>query len=151
MSRSRTLSLILSNYQRLMSSFTLFRCFAKTCVLLFTTNGSKDSNRNFLLHSKVWRKNPAPVRNTSTFSIHFDNYCVTFQMYVKTNGACIANHQSGQSGRTNSTGIYFGKGHPSNYSEPLHGVQTNQRAEIRAASRVLEQVRRSSLFSHFAN
>lgn len=55
---------------------------------------------------------------------------------VYTDGCCSAN---GQKGAKAGIGVYWGHNHPLNVAEPLGGRQTNQRAEIQAACRALEQ------------
>lgn len=57
---------------------------------------------------------------------------------IYTDGACSNNGRSnGQGG----IGVYWGENHQNNISEPLSGRQTNQRAEIEAARRGIEQAR----------
>ncbi|EEC18029.1 ribonuclease H1, putative [Ixodes scapularis] len=62
------------------------------------------------------------------------------EYHVYTDGACSNN---GGYNRTPQAGIgvYWGPNHPMNVSEPLPGRQTNNRAEIQAATRALYQVR----------
>ncbi|XP_061425145.1 ribonuclease H1 [Lethenteron reissneri] len=61
---------------------------------------------------------------------------------VYTDGCCTRNGQPGASG---GVGVYWGEGNPMNVSERLGGRPTNQRAEIEAASRALEQAREMNL------
>jgi ribonuclease HI len=51
---------------------------------------------------------------------------------VYTGGACSRNGFKGAKG---GIGVYWGEGHEHNLSEPLHGRQTNNRAEIQVAKR----------------
>ncbi|KAG7254001.1 hypothetical protein CRUP_025045 [Coryphaenoides rupestris] len=55
---------------------------------------------------------------------------------VYTDGCCAGN---GRKGAKAGIGVYWGPNHPLNVAEPLAGRQTNQRAEIQAACRALEQ------------
>lgn len=55
---------------------------------------------------------------------------------VYTDGCCTMN---GKHGACAGIGVYWGDDSPLNLSEKLHGRQTNQRAEIVAACRALEQ------------
>ncbi|KAM9703311.1 ribonuclease H1 isoform 2-T2 [Menidia menidia] len=57
---------------------------------------------------------------------------------VYTDGCCSAN---GRVGARAGIGVYWGPEHPLNVADRLHGRQTNQRAEIQAACRALEQAR----------
>ncbi|XP_015280856.1 PREDICTED: ribonuclease H1 [Gekko japonicus] len=57
---------------------------------------------------------------------------------VYTDGCCSSNgRQKARAG----TGVYWGPGHPLNSSERLPGRQTNQRAEIHAACKAIEQAK----------
>ncbi|NWR79171.1 RNH1 Ribonuclease, partial [Centropus unirufus] len=57
---------------------------------------------------------------------------------VYTDGCCSGN---GRHRARAGIGVYWGPGHPLNTSERLPGRQTNQRAEIHAACRAIEQAR----------
>lgn len=61
------------------------------------------------------------------------NPCVIF-----TDGACSRN---GAEGARSGIGVYWPNNPSNNISEPLGGRQTNQRAEIKAASRGIAQAR----------
>eukprot|EP00057_Strongylocentrotus_purpuratus_P020089 XP_011674563.1 PREDICTED: ribonuclease H1 [Strongylocentrotus purpuratus] len=58
-------------------------------------------------------------------------------LVVYTDGACSHN---GFSGAKAGLGVYWGDNHPLNTSARLEGKQTNQRAELTAALRALEQI-----------
>jgi len=68
------------------------------------------------------------------------------RIIVYTDGSCLAN---GHSGAIGGIGVYFGENDPRNLSEPLDLLEntkrdaTNQRAEIMAAIRALEQAKDS--------
>ncbi|MCI4389532.1 hypothetical protein PGIGA_G00099160 [Pangasianodon gigas] len=55
---------------------------------------------------------------------------------VYTDGCCTKN---GKDGARAGIGVYWGPDHPLNVAERLSGRQTNQRAELQAACRALEQ------------
>ncbi|XP_057208795.1 ribonuclease H1 isoform X2 [Triplophysa rosa] len=55
---------------------------------------------------------------------------------VYTDGCCSAN---GKIGARAGIGVYWGRDHPLNVAERLPGRQTNQRAELQAACKALEQ------------
>ncbi|XP_076849241.1 ribonuclease H1 isoform X2 [Brachyhypopomus gauderio] len=57
---------------------------------------------------------------------------------VYTDGCCTGN---GRTGARAGIGVYWGPDHPLNVAERLPGRQTNQRAELQAACRALEQAR----------
>ncbi|XP_060090350.1 ribonuclease H1-like [Heteronotia binoei] len=61
---------------------------------------------------------------------------------VYTDGCCSSN---GRPEARAGTGVYWGPGHPLNSSERLPGRQTNQRAEIRAACKAVEQAKSQNL------
>ncbi|KAM3838387.1 ribonuclease H1 [Diretmus argenteus] len=61
---------------------------------------------------------------------------------VYTDGCCSRN---GQKGARAGIGVYWGHNHPLNVAEPLHGRQTNQRAEIQAACRALELAKEKNI------
>ncbi|XP_003746993.1 ribonuclease H1 [Galendromus occidentalis] len=57
---------------------------------------------------------------------------------VYTDGACSGN---GMAGAKAGIGVYWGDGDPRNVSEPLKGKPTNNRAEIQAATRAIQQAK----------
>ncbi|KRX88203.1 Ribonuclease H1 [Trichinella pseudospiralis] len=59
-----------------------------------------------------------------------------------TDGACVNN---GKLGARAGIGVYWGENDPRNVSEPLKGLQTNNRAEIEACSRAIEQAKRDGI------
>ncbi|XP_026551030.1 ribonuclease H1 isoform X1 [Pseudonaja textilis] len=77
-----------------------------------------------------------PPANKNEF-VYMGDYIVVY-----TDGCCSRNgHQEARAG----TGVYWGPGHPLNTSERLHGRQTNQRAEINAACKAIEQAKRQNI------
>ncbi|XP_070589046.1 ribonuclease H1 isoform X2 [Erythrolamprus reginae] len=61
---------------------------------------------------------------------------------VYTDGCCSSN---GRQAARAGTGVYWGPGHPLNNSERLEGRQTNQRAEINAACKAIEQAKSQNI------
>ncbi|XP_071323770.1 ribonuclease H1 isoform X2 [Trachinotus anak] len=61
---------------------------------------------------------------------------------VYTDGCCSAN---GKSGARAGIGVYWGHNHPLNVADRLPGRQTNQRAELQAACRALEQAKEMNI------
>ncbi|XP_010076773.1 PREDICTED: ribonuclease H1, partial [Pterocles gutturalis] len=61
---------------------------------------------------------------------------------VYTDGCCSGN---GRNRARAGIGVYWGPGHPLNISERLPGRQTNQRAEIHAACKALEQAKSQNI------
>ncbi|XP_060090337.1 ribonuclease H1-like isoform X2 [Heteronotia binoei] len=61
---------------------------------------------------------------------------------VYTDGCCSSN---GRHKARAGTGVYWGPGHPLNSSERLPGRQTNQRAEIHAACKAIEQAKSQNI------
>ncbi|XP_060090364.1 ribonuclease H1-like [Heteronotia binoei] len=61
---------------------------------------------------------------------------------VYTDGCCSNN---GRRDARAGTGVYWGPDHPLNVSERLPGRQTNQRAEINAATRAVQQARSQNI------
>ncbi|XP_029352279.1 ribonuclease H1 isoform X1 [Echeneis naucrates] len=57
---------------------------------------------------------------------------------VYTDGCCSGN---GRNGARAGIGVYWGPDHPLNVAERLQGRQTNQRAELQAACKALEQAK----------
>ncbi|XP_046691964.1 ribonuclease H1 isoform X1 [Silurus meridionalis] len=64
--------------------------------------------------------------------------CMGDAVVVYTDGCCTNN---GRHGARAGIGVYWGPDHPLNVAERLSGRQTNQRAELQAACRALEQAR----------
>ncbi|XP_035534157.1 ribonuclease H1 isoform X1 [Morone saxatilis] len=61
---------------------------------------------------------------------------------VYTDGGCTGN---GQHGARAGIGVYWGHNHPLNVAERLEGRQTNQRAELQAACKALEQAKENNI------
>lgn len=61
---------------------------------------------------------------------------------VYTDGCCSNN---GKAGARAGIGVYWGRDHPLNVAERLEGRQTNQRAELQAACKALEQAKEMNI------
>ncbi|XP_029965708.1 ribonuclease H1 [Salarias fasciatus] len=61
---------------------------------------------------------------------------------VYTDGCCSSN---GRKRARAGIGVYWGRNHPLNVAERLMGRQTNQRAEIQAASKALQQAQENNI------
>ncbi|XP_067428804.1 ribonuclease H1 [Thunnus thynnus] len=61
---------------------------------------------------------------------------------VYTDGCCLSN---GKNSAKAGIGVYWGHNHPLNVGERLQGRQTNQRAEIQATCRALEQAKEKNI------
>ncbi|KAM3932594.1 ribonuclease H1 [Leptodactylus fuscus] len=66
------------------------------------------------------------------------------QAVAYTDGCCIRNGRSQAQG---GYGVYWGPNHPLNESGKLEGRPTNQRAELQAATRAVEQARDNNITS----
>ncbi|NP_001272937.1 ribonuclease H1 isoform 1 [Anolis carolinensis] len=77
-----------------------------------------------------------PYENKDKFS-YMGEYTVVY-----TDGCCSSN---GKSKARAGTGVYWGPSHPLNSSERLPGRQTNQRAEIHAACKAIEQAKSQNI------
>ncbi|XP_039981344.1 ribonuclease H1 isoform X2 [Xiphias gladius] len=82
-------------------------------------------------------------RSESSSSVSTDGFTYMGDaVVVYTDGCCTAN---GKSRARAGIGVYWGHNHPLNVAERLQGRQTNQRAEIRAACRALEQAKEKNI------
>ncbi|KAM6459470.1 ribonuclease H1 isoform 1-T1 [Liasis olivaceus] len=77
-----------------------------------------------------------PSENKNEF-LYIGDYTVVY-----TDGCCSGN---GRHKARAGTGVYWGPGHPLNNSERLDGRQTNQRAEIHAACKAIEQAKSQNI------
>uniref|UniRef100_A0A6B2F3Y9 Ribonuclease H1 n=1 Tax=Bothriechis nigroviridis TaxID=88079 RepID=A0A6B2F3Y9_BOTNI len=77
-----------------------------------------------------------PPPNKNEFSYEGD------YVAVYTDGCCSSN---GRQAARAGTGVYWGPDHFLNNSERLHGRQTNQRAEIHAACKAIEQAKSQNI------
>jgi ribonuclease HI len=77
-----------------------------------------------------------PPANKDTFS-YMGDYVVVY-----TDGCCSSN---GRRRARAGIGVYWGPGHPLNVGIRLPGRQTNQRAEIHAACKAIEQAKTQNI------
>uniref|UniRef100_A0A3B1K060 Ribonuclease H1 n=1 Tax=Astyanax mexicanus TaxID=7994 RepID=A0A3B1K060_ASTMX len=82
-------------------------------------------------------KEPAQPKTSSSASTNGFTY-MGDAVVVYTDGCCSRN---GKTGARAGIGVYWGPDHPLNVAERLPGRQTNQRAELQAACKALEQAR----------
>lgn len=68
--------------------------------------------------------------NGYSFDTDFQGYVIVY-----TDGACFSN---GAYGARAGIGVYWGDDHPLNVAEPVYGRQTNNTAEIQAATRAMK-------------
>ncbi|XP_061478834.1 ribonuclease H1 isoform X2 [Rhineura floridana] len=87
-------------------------------------------------HVKYTEVPYTPSENKDKFS-YMGDYAVVY-----TDGCCSSN---GRNNARAGTGVYWGPNHPLNSSERLPGRQTNQRAEIHAACKAIEQARSQNI------
>ncbi|NXV76255.1 RNH1 Ribonuclease, partial [Atlantisia rogersi] len=84
-------------------------------------------------HDEVYS---APTVSQDKFS-YMGDFAVVY-----TDGCCSSN---GRNRARAGIGVYWGPGHPLNTSERLPGRQTNQRAEIHAACKAIEQAKSQNI------
>lgn len=88
------------------------------------------------LHKRVKTSESSTSDSTDKFTYMGD------AVVVYTDGCCTGN---GQKGARAGIGVYWGPDHPLNVAERLHGRQTNQRAELQAACKALEQAQEKNI------
>lgn len=96
-------------------------------------------------HSKRGKTSESSVSSRSSASSGSSPDGFTYMgdaVVVYTDGCCSAN---GRKGARAGIGVYWGCNHPLNVAERLQGRQTNQRAEIQAACRALQQARQENI------
>lgn len=86
-------------------------------------------------------KRVKPSENSSSKSTNGFTY-MGDAVVVYTDGCCSAN---GRKRARAGIGVYWGCNHPLNVAERLQGRQTNQRAEIQAACKALEQAKEKNI------
>ncbi|PSN56821.1 hypothetical protein C0J52_02707 [Blattella germanica] len=108
---------------------------------LYSTNADEPSKRKRRKHSTD-NENSHEVATVQSSSSSLSGFELDENGYVKvyTDGACTKN---GRVGARAGVGVFFGDGHPLNYSEPVQGRQTNNTAEIQAATCALDLARKA--------
>ncbi|XP_041721571.1 ribonuclease H1 isoform X2 [Coregonus clupeaformis] len=88
-------------------------------------------------------KRAKPSQDSSSSSKSSDGFTyIGDAVVVYTDGCCSGN---GKAGARAGIGVYWGRDHPLNVAEPLDGRQTNQRAELQAACKALEQAKEMNI------
>ncbi|NXM61984.1 RNH1 Ribonuclease, partial [Illadopsis cleaveri] len=87
-------------------------------------------------HDEVHSACSTPAVSEDKFS-YMGDFAVVY-----TDGCCTGN---GRNRARAGIGVYWGPGHPLNTSERLPGRQTNQRAEIHAACKAIEQAKSQNI------
>ncbi|NXN93388.1 RNH1 Ribonuclease, partial [Rhinopomastus cyanomelas] len=104
-----------------------------TCKRPYEQSTSEEHVAKRVKHDKVYS---APIVSEDKFS-YMGDFAVVY-----TDGCCSSN---GRSRARAGIGVYWGPGHPLNTSERLPGRQTNQRAEIHAACKAIEQAKSQNI------
>ncbi|XP_029451658.1 ribonuclease H1-like [Rhinatrema bivittatum] len=95
-------------------------------------SSSEDEEELEHKRGKYTEASATPLVEKTTFTYLGD------AVVVYTDGCCSSN---GRSKARAGIGVYWGPGHPLNVDDRLPGRQTNQRAEIQAACRAIEQAK----------
>uniref|UniRef100_A0A8C3RLI4 Ribonuclease H1 n=1 Tax=Chelydra serpentina TaxID=8475 RepID=A0A8C3RLI4_CHESE len=105
-----------------------------TCKRPFEQSSDEESNRKHVKYDETYS---APsVSKDDKFSYMGDS------VVVYTDGCCSSN---GRRKARAGVGVYWGPGHSLNTSDRLSGRQTNQRAEIHAACKAIEQAKSQNI------
>lgn len=108
---------------------------ASMAVPLGIKRTHEDSDDERLSYPKRMKFTEVPQPKTAAASSDGFTY-MGDAVVVYTDGCCRAN---GRKGACAGIGVYWGRDHPLNVAERLPGRQTNQRAELQAACKALEQ------------
>ncbi|XP_030044625.1 ribonuclease H1 isoform X2 [Microcaecilia unicolor] len=100
------------------------------------SSSSLDEEEHELKRGKYTETSSIPLIEKTTFTYMGDS------AVVYTDGCCASN---GRSKARAGIGVYWGPGHPLNVGDALPGRQTNQRAEIQAACRAIEQAKSQNI------
>ncbi|NXN20487.1 RNH1 Ribonuclease, partial [Nycticryphes semicollaris] len=104
-----------------------------TCKRPYEQSTNEEHVAKRVKHDEVY---PAPTVSEDKFS-YMGDFAVVY-----TDGCCSGN---GRNRARAGIGVYWGPGHPLNTSERLPGRQTNQRAEIHAACKAIEQAKSQNI------
>ncbi|NWW54952.1 RNH1 Ribonuclease, partial [Pedionomus torquatus] len=104
-----------------------------TCKRPYEQPTSEEHIAKRVKHDEV---HPAATVSEDKFS-YMGDFTVVY-----TDGCCSGN---GRNRARAGIGVYWGPGHPLNTSERLPGRQTNQRAEIHAACKAIEQAKSQNI------
>nr|XP_032646967.1 ribonuclease H1 isoform X3 [Chelonoidis abingdonii] len=103
------------------------------CKRPYEQSSEEESNRKHVKYSETYS---APSVSKDKFSYMGDS------VVVYTDGCCSSN---GRRKARAGVGVYWGPDHPLNTSDRLSGRQTNQRAEIHAACKAIEQAKSQNI------
>ncbi|OPJ73529.1 ribonuclease H1 [Patagioenas fasciata monilis] len=103
------------------------------CKRPYEQSTNEDHVAKRVKHDEVYS---APTVTEDKFS-YMGDFAVVY-----TDGCCSGN---GRNRARAGIGVYWGPGHPLNTSERLPGRQTNQRAEIHAACKAIEQAKSQNI------
>ncbi|XP_074009513.1 ribonuclease H1 isoform X1 [Numenius arquata] len=104
-----------------------------TCKRPYEQSTNEEHITKRVKHDEVYS---APTVSEDKFS-YMGDFAVVY-----TDGCCSGN---GRNRARAGIGVYWGPGHPLNTSERLPGRQTNQRAEIHAACKAIEQAKSQNI------
>ncbi|NP_001272445.1 ribonuclease H1 [Falco peregrinus] len=104
-----------------------------TCKRPYEQSTNEEHAAKRVKHEEIC---PAPTVSEDKFS-YMGDFAVVY-----TDGCCSGN---GRNRARAGIGVYWGPGHPLNTSERLPGRQTNQRAEIHAACKAIEQAKSQNI------
>ncbi|XP_051469918.1 ribonuclease H1 [Apus apus] len=104
-----------------------------TCKRPYEQSTSEEHIAKRVKHDEVYS---VPTVSEDKFS-YMGDFAVVY-----TDGCCSGN---GRNRAKAGIGVYWGPGHPLNTSERLPGRQTNQRAEIHAACKAIEQAKSQNI------
>ncbi|XP_014812261.1 PREDICTED: ribonuclease H1 isoform X2 [Calidris pugnax] len=104
-----------------------------TCKRPYEQSTNEEHVAKRVKHEEVYS---APTVSEDKFS-YMGDFAVVY-----TDGCCSGN---GRNRARAGIGVYWGPGHPLNTSERLPGRQTNQRAEIHAACKAIEQAKSQNI------
>ncbi|NXJ84331.1 RNH1 Ribonuclease, partial [Trogon melanurus] len=104
-----------------------------TCKRPYEQSANEEHIAKRVKHDELYL---APTVSEDKFS-YMGDFAVVY-----TDGCCSGN---GRNRARAGIGVYWGPGHPLNTSERLPGRQTNQRAEIHAACKAIEQAKSQNI------
>ncbi|NXS07453.1 RNH1 Ribonuclease, partial [Neodrepanis coruscans] len=107
-----------------------------TCKRPYEQSASEEQISKRVKHDEVSSACSTPTVSEDKFS-YMGDFVVVY-----TDGCCSGN---GRNRARAGIGVYWGPGHPLNTSERLPGRQTNQRAEIHAACKAIEQAKSQNI------
>ncbi|XP_042659107.1 ribonuclease H1 [Tyto alba] len=120
-----------SSSQREEAEINIVCC--NTCKRPYEQSTDEEHVAKRVKHEELYS---APTVSEDKFS-YMGDFAVVY-----TDGCCSGN---GRNRARAGIGVYWGPGHPLNTSERLPGRQTNQRAEIHAACKAIEQAKSQNI------